>query len=514
MAYRRRQVVTRGSTFKEQLNHDDENDDDNNDADYKSTKNFNHNYSFPGINNNNINNNENGSLAARAIRASAAHRDTVGYGYAYASPSLESPSSPASSSYSSFSHRRADHFRSNPLSKGSFPSESTSTKDPNDPKYGFWGILARKAKSILDEDDEFESSNRMRSTINTATGNQFYYSRQPSDSGSRIDNAKFRKGIDAITSSLNNLGGTLGNAFEEGRTIVEHKTADIIQETRNKTADIIQETRRLQIRRRGGGNSDSQDQATVLQNTSWQRPVFQPVQTSALANQETQLKASRDVAMATAAKAKVLLRELKTVKADLAFAKERCSQLEEENKRLRESRDKGDNPADDDLIRLQLETLLAEKARLAHENSIYARENRFLREIVEYHQLTMQDIIYVDEGAEEVTEVYSIDDAKVLSSTPTSPMSPSFHPDASFISSPTDIKEHTREVPKDVSSTATPLSPPEVPTASVLPERTESSKVSIPSHTLVTVQNNEATCNTLPPISVADDHTKTSFSST
>lgn len=54
--------------------------------------------------------------------------------------------------------------------------------------------------------------------------------------------------------------------------------------------------------------------------------------------------------MATAAKAKVLLRELKTVKADLAFAKERCAQLEEENKRHRESREKGDNPADDDLV--------------------------------------------------------------------------------------------------------------------------------------------------------------------
>ena len=57
-------------------------------------------------------------------------------------------------------------------------------------------------------------------------------------------------------------------------------------------------------------------------------------------------------------------------------------------------------------IRLQLETLLGEKARLAHENSVYARENRFLREIVEYHQLTMQDVVYLDEGIEEVTEVY------------------------------------------------------------------------------------------------------------
>lgn len=112
--------------------------------------------------------------------------------------------------------------------------------------------------------------------------------------------------------------------------------------------------------------------------------------------------------MAMAAKAKVLLRELKTVKADLAFAKERCAHLEEENKMLRESGGDGDNQEDDDLIRLQLESLLAEKARLAQENSVYARENRFLREIVEYHQLTMQDVVYIDENNEEVSQVYPI----------------------------------------------------------------------------------------------------------
>lgn len=58
--------------------------------------------------------------------------------------------------------------------------------------------------------------------------------------------------------------------------------------------------------------------------------------------------------MAMAAKAKLLLRELKTVKADLAFAKERCAQLEEENKIIRESRQRGDNPEDDDLVTYSL----------------------------------------------------------------------------------------------------------------------------------------------------------------
>lgn len=79
-------------------------------------------------------------------------------------------------------------------------------------------------------------------------------------------------------------------------------------------------------------------------------------------------------------------------------------------------------------IRLQLETLLAEKARLAHENSIYARENRFLREIVEYHQLTMQDVVYLDEGIEEVTEVHHF---------PSEPIDDTCSPSSSFINIPT-----------------------------------------------------------------------------
>ncbi|XP_073142839.1 uncharacterized protein [Henckelia pumila] len=211
----------------------------------------------------------------------------------------------------------------------------------------------------------------------------------------KTDSASLHKGLDRIASSLNFIGGTIGNALEEGITAVE-----------NRTAGIIQETRKIQIRKKSS-NLVSQNQDPSL--GSLRQPVMQTrVQPQTHTDLETQLKASRDVAMAMAAKAKLLLRELKTIKADLAFAKERCGQLEEENRILRESREKGGNPEDDDLIRLQLETLLAEKARLAQENSVYARENRFLREIVEYHQLTMQDVVYFDEGSEEVTEVYPI----------------------------------------------------------------------------------------------------------
>ncbi|RWW48106.1 hypothetical protein BHE74_00045846, partial [Ensete ventricosum] len=236
--------------------------------------------------------------------------------------------------------------------------------------------------------------------------------------------------------------------FQEGLTIVE-----------SKTADIIHETRKLNIRRKGNAASVQSQAAENL----GQRYTSQ-IQT----DHETQLKASRDVrwqmcitemgfdlpmvANAMAAKAKLLLRELKTVKADFAFAKERCAQLEEENKVLRESHDKGDNPEDDDLIRLQLETLLAEKARLAHENSVYARENRFLREIVEYHQLTMQDVVYVDEGIEEVTEVYM---------TPNAPSTPSLAAsEANTVLVPTPLTPtHTTNSPTTVHPPSPSASP-------------------------------------------------------
>ncbi|XP_059462970.1 uncharacterized protein LOC132191871 [Corylus avellana] len=380
MAYRRRQGITRASTFKEEV-HLPPDDKHNNDSSNSSS-----------------------SLAAQAIRASAAHRESS-LSSAYADSAFATTHQPR------------------PLK--SFPAYGdTSTKSES--KSGFWGVLARKAKAILEDDNMSQQQDipdRMRSqAFNTPTGGQQSY--QSPESFRKMDNPKLRKGLDAITSSLNHIGDTFEKAFEEGRTIVE-----------NKTADIIQETRKLQIKRRGN-NSEAPNQSPNV-NNSWQDPTQPKIQT----NHETQLKASRDVAMATAAKAKLLLRELKTIKADLAFAKERCAQLEDENKLLRENREKGDHRADDDLIRLQLETLLAEKSRLANENSIYARENRFLREIVEYHQLTMQDVVYIDEGIEEVTEVYPISIPRMLSISPPSPTSPRLPSEIPRSVSPPEMKE-------------------------------------------------------------------------
>ncbi|KAI4338947.1 hypothetical protein MLD38_023949 [Melastoma candidum] len=363
MAYRRRHGLSRSSTFEEVFNPPPPNalaSDEEGDS---------------------------SSLAAQAIRASAAHRES-------------SLSSAYGGGGSGFSYRDKD---SDALRSKSFAAYGDRLEN-NDSRSGFWGILARKAKSILEDEkasQQLENPSRMKPQNSDTLGQMTH---QRSESSRKVDNPTLRKGLDKITTSLNRIGDSFEKAYEEGRA---------------KTQDIIQETQKLQIRRKGSGLDENVQPGT---NNFWQ----QPGQPQAQTHQETQLKASRDVAMATAAKAKLLLRELKTVKADLAFAKIRCSQLEDENKVLREGREKGGTAADDDMIRLQLETLLAEKARLAHENETLSRENRFLREIIEYHQLTMQDVVYLDEGIDEVSEVYPLypSMSSMLSMSPTSPTSP------------------------------------------------------------------------------------------
>ncbi|XP_077216548.1 uncharacterized protein LOC143851105 [Tasmannia lanceolata] len=398
------------------------------------------------------------SLAAQAIRASSAHRDSS-FSSAYGESALSSP----------YRDSNRTRFSQSPR-QDSTAYEYTSMKTLNESKDGFWGILARKAKSILEDDNvakQFESPTPQM--LETSIGGQYHQShRSPEAAYRKNESPTFQKGLDAFTSSLNYIGGTIGNAFEGGLTKME-----------TRTHNIISETRKLQIRRKGATGSNTQNQATDISG------LRQPPQMQT--DQETQLKASRDVANAMAAKAKLLLRELKTVKADLAFAKQRCAQLEEENKILRESQEKGDSPEDDDLIRLQLETLLAEKARLANENSIYARENRFLREIVEYHQLTMQDVVYLDEGIEEVTEVGPIPiTQQVADALPVPTPPPGFEVPTTVLLSalppiPSSKTVHTNPTLRSAKDVATPITAPASPVSKPPDEADLKRQSSLPS---------------------------------
>lgn len=261
-------------------------------------------------------------------------------------------------------------------------SSSPVHRESGTAQLGFWGSIAKRAKAVLLEDGipgvaEEPPARRQEQEMPRESPpkltQQQQDGEQPKAKPSDRETPVLQKGLDAIASSLALLGDTIGSAIEDGFNLAkEPRAATRSSVTRSsvtrKSHDLIaalQQQRLSTMGLTGGGETGF--------------------------SAETQLKASRDVAMAMASKAKLLFRELKTVRADLAFLRERCTQLEEENKRLRDSVATGVRHEEDDLVRLQLETLLAEKARLAQENANFSRENQFLREVVEYHQLSLQD---------------------------------------------------------------------------------------------------------------------------
>ncbi|CAL0334762.1 unnamed protein product [Lupinus luteus] len=213
------------------------------------------------------------SLAAKAIRASSARRDS----------SLSSLYG-----HSNFSHNASTPYLPQPTPippKDSRSYEFTSMKSLNQPKNGFWDVLARKAKSIIEDDNVTKQSEMPATTRSTLPGvasrGKFQNSNHLEGSNLKRDSPAFLKGLDAFASSLNHIGGTIGKSLEEGFTIVENRTSDIIQETRKHI-------------RKKPGNSVGQNQETNHSATLQQsqlRTQMSEMQTG----QELQLKASRDV---------------------------------------------------------------------------------------------------------------------------------------------------------------------------------------------------------------------------
>ncbi|CAL4901335.1 unnamed protein product [Urochloa decumbens] len=241
------------------------------------------------------------------------------------------------------------------------PKYDLELSKKEDARHGFWSLVAQKAKVMLDENGTPRT--------HPPSESRWSYDRVQSSEGSPTS----RKG--PPSEGRIDIGGKIKNVLEqEGLAVADVNAAPA-------PAGGVAAVKKLQIRRKAC-SMDFRSANLVSPESPLQPDVESP-----------QIKASRDVANAMSAKVKLLQRELKTLKADLAFSKERCAQLEEENRQLRD----GNHDADEDMIRQQLETLLAEKARVAHENTMYARENRFLREIVEYHQLNMQDVVNLDE---------------------------------------------------------------------------------------------------------------------
>ncbi|ESQ37957.1 hypothetical protein EUTSA_v10028780mg [Eutrema salsugineum] len=205
----------------------------------------------------------------------------------------------------------------------------------------------------------------------------------------RNDSMLLLKGFDSVSHTLSQLSSNLDNALQGVRELAKPPTLSEILHS-NLKADQMQRQQKEEEEeededenkgKKRKHESDVEQKEDSSNEEDEKRPKERKI-----------MKRAKNIAISMAAKANSLARELKSIKSDLSFIQERCGLLEEENKRLRDGFVKGVRPEEDDLVRLQLEVLLTEKARLANENANLVRENQCLHQLVEYHQITSQDL--------------------------------------------------------------------------------------------------------------------------
>lgn len=214
------------------------------------------------------------------------------------------------------------------------------------------------------------------------------------------------RGFDSVSSTLSQLSDNLENALQGARNLAKPPTLTEILHCTMEKAKSGEDQSKDGKHEGDEGKEESEDGNRGLKRKlDSEESSEDPQQDDDTKKENGQVpkelgkfKKAKNLAISMASKAAMLARELKSMRSDLLFMQERSALLEEENRRLRDGYDTGIPPEEDDLVRLQMEALLAEKSRLANENANLNRENQCLRQLVEYHQLASEDLSASYEG--------------------------------------------------------------------------------------------------------------------
>nr|GAU23354.1 hypothetical protein TSUD_334010 [Trifolium subterraneum] len=252
---------------------------------------------------------------------------------------------------------------------------ATSFHDTLSPQFSpssdkrFWSTLRCRIDSLLDNRQPKVSPPHHPSTSTEQTC--------LNERGNRLkeDSLLLIRGFDSVSHTLSLLSNNLDNALQGARELGNAPTlTDIFKST------IVESEKKEEEEDSG----ESKQGVKRKIDESYEDNVIESQSENGGKMHDKHIKKARNLAVSMASKTASLARELKSLKSDLCFMQERCGLLEEENRRLRDGFAKG--------VRLQLEALLGEKARLANENANLMRENQCLHQLVEYHQHTSEDL--------------------------------------------------------------------------------------------------------------------------
>ncbi|CAL5193645.1 unnamed protein product [Lathyrus oleraceus] len=254
----------------------------------------------------------------------------------------------------------------------------------------FWSTLRSRMDSLLDNPQpKFSDSHHASTSTHHIHLNE---------RGNRLkeDSLLLIRGFDSVSHTLSLLSSNLDNALQSTRELGKPPTLTDMFQSKIVESEKNEEKEKEESKKGVKRKIDEfyEENVTETQTENGQKL------------HDKHIKKAKNLAVSMASKASSLARELKGLKSDLCFMQERCGLLEEENRRLRDGFAKGVRPEEDDLVRLQLEALLGEKARLANENANLMRENQCLHQLVEYHQHTSEDL---SESYEQVIQGMCLD---------------------------------------------------------------------------------------------------------
>ncbi|KAL6500472.1 hypothetical protein OROHE_025838 [Orobanche hederae] len=287
----------------------------------------------------------------------------------------------------------ASLYRGSPSSKCSSPQLFSPASDKH-----FWSTLRSRVDTLVENHKPLDLS--LPPQVNPEAMDRRRRSKE--------DSLLLLRGFDSVAQSLSQLSNSLENALQGARDLAKPPTlTEIFHATleRSKTEEnLSKEENKDETEEGEEGNDNEADKRGLKRKLDTKECTekcpkeFEKMKKAknALYLHATDLNDPNivgiKIAISMVTKAATMARELKSIRSDLGFMQERCSMLEDENRKLWDGLDKGIRPDEDDLVRLQLEALLAEKSRLASENANLKRENQCLNQLVEYHQLSSQDL--------------------------------------------------------------------------------------------------------------------------
>ncbi|XP_076923267.1 uncharacterized protein LOC143585338 [Bidens hawaiensis] len=223
----------------------------------------------------------------------------------------------------------------------------------------FWSVLRNRIDSLLEnqKDQRMHRAKRLKE-----------------------DSLLLLRGFDSVANSLSQLSNNLDNALQGAKDLARAPTlSDVLHSSlqQAKTDQILSNEEQQE-------EEEEQNLDSIKRGTKRKlEPEESSEETRDNPKEFGKLNRAKNIAVSMAKRAGFLAREMKSMKSDLCFVQERCSILEEENRRLRDG------------------FVVGRVSPLANDNANLTRENQCLRQLVEYHQLTSQH-----EEEEEVEDDY------------------------------------------------------------------------------------------------------------